>query len=331
MSDAYFPDFIDSSMLATFKACPAKFFLEYIQDWKPKEPSVHLHAGGAFAKALEVTRKAFYTGERITGTVVALEPGDPSVIRGDKVRWDSRFSGPRASREEAIGLGLQALMTFYGEFETDTAKSLDRMMGAFEFYWENYSLNDDDAYPILMPGGKRAIEFSFSEPLPINNPVTGNPILYCGKMDAIQNYGGSILVTDEKTTTSLGATWSKKWDLRGQLLGYVWGCDRSGIKAQGAIIRGVSILKTKYETQQAIVMFPEWQMARWYEETLDWIEEIVRVWKTGRWRHAYDDACAGFGRCTFADVCLWQDQQAQLNTYFERRRWNPVEHKEHKL
>jgi hypothetical protein len=330
MSEPYFPDYIDSSMLAYFKECPAKFFMEYIQDWKLKAPSVHLHAGGAFAKGLEVTRKAFYTGERIMGVQKESDPHEPMKLQGDNVSWITD-QGPRASREEAINLGLQALMAFYGEFETETAKTLERMMGAFEFYWENYSLNDDDAYPIIRPGGKRAIEFSFAEPLPINNPVTGNPLIYCGKMDAIQSYGGSILVTDEKTTTSLGPTWSKKWDLRGQFLGYVWGCDRAGIKAQGALVRGISILKTKYETQQAVVMFPEWQMTRWYEETLDWIEELVRCYQTGRWRHAYDDACAGFGTCTFADVCKWQDSSAQLNTYFERRRWNPVAHKETKL
>ena len=330
MSEAYFPDYLDSSMLAHFKACPQKFFLEYIQDWKPKEPSVHLHAGGAFARGLEVTRKAFYTGERIVGEVIPPEPGQPMKLYGDNVRWTSTF-GPRASREEAISLGLMALSAFYGDFETSIAKTHERMLGAFEYYWENYALNDDDAYPILLPGDKRAIEFSFAEPIPINNPVTGNPLIYAGRMDAIINYGGSILVCDEKTTTSLGPTWSKKWDLRGQFMGYMWAAERAGIKTQGALVRGVSILKTEYQTQQAIPMWQPWLIANWYEETLDIIEHLVRCYQTGRWPHVYDEACAGFGQCTFADVCKWQDKSAQLNTYYERRRWNPVAHKEEVL
>lgn len=330
MSEAYFPDYVDSSMLSHFKECKQKFLLGSIYDWHPKEPSVHLHAGGAFAKGLEITRKAFYTGERIVGIVQESEPGSAPAMYGDKVLWTST-SGPRASREEAIDLGLQGLMAFYGNFQTETAKTLERMMGAFEFYWENYSLNDDDAYPILMPGGKRAIEFSFAEPLPINNPVTGNPLIYAGRMDAIQNYGGSILVTDEKTTTSLGPTWSKKWDLRGQFMGYMWAAERAGIKTNGALIRGVSILKTKYETQQSTPMWAGWMIASWYEDMLETVEDLVRCYQTGRWTHVYDDACAGFGQCTFADVCKWQDKSAQLETYYERRRWNPVAHKEQKL
>ncbi|MGH9438468.1 MAG: PD-(D/E)XK nuclease family protein, partial [Terriglobia bacterium] len=230
MNPTYFPDFIDSSMLSHFKSCPQKFFFEYIEDWKPKELSVHLHAGASFAKAIETARSAYYTNEHPIG-----------VIQDEKRVWSTVKCEP-GNREYAIAAGLQSLMFAYGDFEcpADSAKSLERMCGAFEFYWENYALNDTDAFPILLPGGRRGIEFSFSEPLPINNPVTGQPILYCGRFDAILNYGGTILITDEKTTTQLGATWSKKWDLRGQFLGYSWAAQRAGIHVDGALIRGIS-------------------------------------------------------------------------------------------
>ena len=295
---AYFPDYLDSSMLSTFKSCPQKFFKSYVQDWKAKGQSVHLVAGGAFAKGLEITRRSFY------------EHGK--------------------DRDTAIAAGLQALMEAYGAFDcpADSAKSLERMCGAFEFYWDNYALNHEDAYPVLMPGGKRAIEFSFSIPLPIDNPATGQPLLYCGKMDAIINYSSTVLICDEKTTTSLGATWPRKWDLRGQFIGYCWAARESGVRVDGAIVRGVSILKTKFETQQAIIMHADWQLNRWYEELLDTIALMKIYWQRNRFPHNYDDSCADYGGCAFREVCTSQSEQNWLETYFEKRRWNPVEHKE---
>lgn len=290
----YFPDIIDSSMLATFKACPEKFRKEYCEHWKAKEISVHLLAGASFARGLEVTRRAFYEQGMLA--------------------------------EDAIATGLAALLKAYGDFPcpADSAKSAERMAGAFEFYWTNYGLNNTDAYPVLLPGGKRGIEFSFAHPLPISNPATGQPLIYCGRMDAVIDYGGNRLICDEKTTTSLGPTWSRQWDLRSQFLGYSWGCREAGVKVDGAVIRGVSILKTKYETQQAVVIHSDWQIARWYAELLEWIEEIIRCWKTGRWKHAFDRACSDFGGCSFRTACLSLDESPWLETYFERRIWNPL-------
>ena len=297
----YFPDYLDSSMLSTFKACPEKFFKTYVCDWKPRETSVHLHAGGAFAKGIEISRRSFY-----------------------EMNFD---------RDTSIAKGLEALMLAYGDFQcpADSAKSLERMSAAFEFYWDNYALNHEDAYPVLMPGGKRAIEFSFAHPLPVNNPATGQPLLYCGKMDAVLNYGGNVLICDEKTTTALGPTWSRKWDLRGQFIGYCWAAREAGIRVDGALVRGIAILKTKFDTQQAIIMHADWQLNRWYEELLDQIALMKIYWQRRRWPHSYDDSCADYGGCAFREICTSQNEEPWLETYFEKRRWNPVEHKEEKL
>ena len=309
-----FPEIFDSSMLATYKACAEKFRLEYIHHWKPKASSVHLHAGGAFAKGLEVTRKAFYTGEII------------GFVNG---KWASIQREPQDA-ETAIALGLQALLAYYGNYEcpADSAKSAERMAGAFEFYFSNYPLSHEDGYPILLPGGNRAIEFSFAHPLPVLHPVTGNPLLYVGRMDAIIQYAGGSYIDDEKTTTQLGASWSRQWDLRSQFTGYCWGAREAGIQVDGAIVRGVSILKTKYDTQQAIGYRPSWQIDRWYNELLEWIEDIkvnyMRRGPSEAWRHNLDHSCAEYGGCAFREACLSPDKTPWLETAFEHRVWNPL-------
>ncbi len=296
-----FPDAVDSSMLATFKSCPQLFKKVYIDCWKSKDPSVHLRAGGAFAHGIEAARTAFY-------------------VNG----YDT---------DDAYALGVKALVEYYGDFECppESAKSLERTAGALEFYFANYPLTHGDQDPITLPSGKRGIEFNFTHPLPILHPQSGDPLLYTGRMDAILNYAGGVFICDEKTASSLGATWSRQWDLRSQFTGYAWGCRESGIRTDGAIVRGVSILKTKYDTQQAITYRPEWQINRWYEETLEWIEDMILCWMDGKWRFNLDHSCADYGGCGFRSACSSQDEQPWLETYFERRHWDPITRLETKL
>ena len=35
MTKPMFPHAVDSTMLATFRSCPQKFFRQYVQHWKP--------------------------------------------------------------------------------------------------------------------------------------------------------------------------------------------------------------------------------------------------------------------------------------------------------
>jgi len=327
-----FPEVLDSSMLAAFKSCPQLFRKVYIENWKSKEgANVHLTAGGAFAKGLEVTRKAFYTGEyEILARVPVLNPTGQKI--GTKLQSEHMQSG-EGDVERSIAAGLQALTAFYGDFEcpADSAKSLERMMGAFVFYFDNYPLNMNAGFPIILPGGKRAIEVSFAHPLPINHPETGLPLMYCGRGDMICSYAGGVYGEDDKTTSRLGPTWSQQWDLRSQFIGYTWGFRQSGISLNGFLVRGVSILKTKFETQEAICNFSEFEVDRWYRELIEWLTDMVLCFKTNRWRYNLDHACTEFGGCGFKTVCKAQDESPWLEQYFERRHWDPVTREETKL
>jgi len=147
-------------------------------------------------------------------------------------------------------------------------------------------------------------------------------------MDALLAYAGGVFICDEKTASSLGATWSRQWDLRSQFTGYAWGCREAGIRVDGAIVRGVSILKTKYDTQQAITYRPAWQVDRWYNQTCDLIEEIKWRWEHNKWPYNLDHACADYGGCGFRQACSSQDESSWLETYFERRHWNPITREE---
>lgn len=289
-----FPEVIDSSLIAAFRSCPQKAFLEFFEHWKLRDPSVHLHAGAAFARGLEVARTAFYTEGR--------------------------------SPADSVALGLRALIEAYGEFEcpADSAKSLERMAGALEFYFERYPLGEDQAIPMSLPGGKRGIEFSFLEPIEILHPTTGNPILYSGRFDMIVNYQNLALGEDDKTASQLGASWPRQWDLRSQFTAYTWGAKQAGIKLDGFLVRGVSILKTKYDTLETITYRPEWQIRRWYEQMLRDVRRMIASWESGIWDFNLDHACAEYGGCPFRGVCQLVKPEHLLRQQFERRIWDPV-------
>lgn len=293
-----FPHVIDSSMRSAFTSCPRKMELEYINHWKGKGKNIHLHAGGAFAHALEAGRRAFY------------EEGMPS--------------------QDAEALALTALHSFWGDYvpEVETTKTLDRMEGALEFYFANYPLAHDQAQPIVLPSGKRGIEFSFAVPLPIDHPVTGDPIIFAGRADMIANFAGGVYIEDDKTTSSLGATWARQWEHRAQFSGYTWAARQMGMQVDGVLVRGVSILKTKYDTQQAITQRPQWECDRWLTQFVRDVQRMIEMWQGGYWDYSLDAACAEYGGCQFQRVCKSETPEQWLPMSFERRVWDPLNRRE---
>jgi hypothetical protein len=297
-----FPAVVDSSMLHDFKQCPIKFAQTYIGHWKSKTPNVHLHAGAAFARGLEVARREFY------------ELGK--------------------SVDDSVAAGLGALISAYGDFipPVQSAKTLERMCGALEFYFSNYPLNSDQhGSPVEIPALGRAIEYNFVMPLPIHHPETGEPLQFCGRWDGIINFASGIFGLDDKTTTQLGQSWGKQWILRSQFSGYAWAAQQAGMRLDGFVIRGVAILKEKYTTQQVLIYRPDWQIERWYAEMLEWVADMIECYQSNSWRHNLDNSCADFGGCTYLDVCDSPDPASYLERDFERRAWDPLTRVETKL
>ena len=232
--------------------------------------------------------------------------------------------------EEAVALGLAALIQRYGDFECppDSAKSLERTCGALEFYFERYPLGADGAQPLAFPNGKSGIEFSFAMPLDINHPVTGDPLLYTGRSDMIAEMFGGVYIVDEKTTTSLGPSWAKQWDLRSQFTGYCWSAREMGFKPAGVVVRGVSILKTKFDTQQVMTYRSDYEIDRWYEQTLRDIKRMIECWESGYWDYNLDHACAEYGGCALQTICKSPSPEDWLPIYFHKRVWDPLAHEE---
>lgn len=301
-----FPEVLDSTMIVTYRSCPHKFFRSYCEHWHPSAQSVHLHAGAAFAKGLEVARLAYFRDG--------------------------------ASAEDAQARGIGALLTAYGDFDCpeDSAKSATRMAGAMEFYFERYPFLEENAPPHQI-AEKPAIEFNFAEPLPILHPETGNPLILCGRFDQIVDYAGGVWGEDDKTTSMLGASWVKQWDMRFQFSAYCWGAKRAGIPLNGFLVRGISILKRGYDTLQAITYRPEWMLDRWEEGMLATVSEMVESWQVYQRAGTVTpisfplnegETCNAYGGCGFRTVCLSENPTPWLEAGFTKRVWNPLTREE---
>ncbi len=293
-----FPHVVDSTILNSFSVCPQLAYRTYFQHWKPQTESVHLVAGGAFASGIEEARRAFYE-------------------RG-------------LSAEDALEHGILALSRAYGSFvpPDSSAKTMLRMIGALEYYFHVFPLGQDGAEPIKMKSGTSGIEFRFAEPLPVNHPVTGDPIIFAGRADMLAHFAGGIYAFDEKTTTALGASWTGKWEMRGQFTGYTWAAQQMGLELSGTIIRGISILKTKYDHAQAITNRAQFEVDRWFKQTCKNLERMIAMWEADDYDYALGDACVSFSACPMTDVCKSQRPDDILKIYFAQKVWDPLERQE---
>lgn len=298
-----FPSVVDNSMLSTLRKCEGAAYYSYLENLSPTGTSVHLHAGASFAYGVEHVRRAFY------------EQGKPA--------------------EEAIGIGITKLLAYYGDYECppESPKSAQRMAEALDFYFDVYRLGSDYIVP-WTDGKGTGIEFSFSFPLPVPHPETGEPIIYSGRFDLLgeNKRDGTLFVVDEKTATQLGTQWAAQWELDSQFTGYCAGARMFGKPVVGAIIRGVSILKTKYDTKEAIVYRSNWEIERWYRQVVRDVKRLVDIWRHGtdevNWK--LDKAqCGAYGGCAFKTLCTSPQPERWKAVNFEPRVWHPLLRDEH--
>lgn len=317
-----FPHQVDNSARSDFVMCPTKWLYSFVFSIAAASPSVHLHAGGAFARGLEVARKTFY------------QDGKPEG--------------------EAKRDGLEAIIQFYGPFvpvETKQGdKSLDNVIRAFDSYLVRYPLGRDRIKPHVTAEGKVMCEFTFTIPTEVRNPSCGHcghithpettayrsavcancnqpldTILYCGRTDMIGETDGSLWVVDEKTATQLGDSWASQFDLDSQFTGYVAAARYHLRKpVAGAVIRGVGLLKTKITHQEAMLHRSQWVIDRWWDQLHKDLRRMVRSYCDWDFDMALTkSACGAYGGCTFKILCESQEPRKWLNQY-RIRLWDPL-------
>ena len=294
----------NDSLRAAFVSCPRAAFWEFFLHYKSKAPSVHLHAGKAWASALETARMAFY--------------------------------GDGLSPEVSQSLGLQTLIRDYGDFQapergSGAGKSLDRLIEAFSYYFTAFPLATDPVQPYRRHDGKPMVEFNFALPIDATpgtglfHPETGEPILFAGRADMVATYAGSLSVYDDKTTGQLGASWANQWNRRSQFSAYSWAAREYGLQVSQVVVRGIAILKTQINHAQAITVRTPHNVEEWHFQVKRDIRRAIECWESGYYDVNLSESCSSFGGCMFQQPCMSNHPENWLNdASFERRIWDPV-------
>lgn len=294
---ATFPAVLDSSILLT-AACPMKFFYQYCMSLSPVSKSIHLHAGGAFAHAVETVRKSFYL---------------------EKLPLD-----------QALFNGWRSLINYWGDYDdvptegSGSYKDFVNVSAALFDYFRTYNPETDYIQPYTKADGSPAVEFTFSIPLPIMHPDSGEPLIYAGRCDMIGEYQKSIGIVDEKTSYMFANNWSNAFTMRGQFIGYTWAANHFGIKAEMCIVRGVAIQQKSIKHLEAIITFQQWQIERWLENMLLKVQTLVDCWKAKNFPLNYGNECNAYGGCPMMDLCNSSMPQNWIDT-FAVRKWNPLD------
>lgn len=303
-----FPSIIDNSMVNDFRECEQRWFYKHCRKITSLDENVHLIAGGAYARGLEVTRKRYF------------DDGLPV--------------------EDAIRIGIRAAIVYYGTFEPHgkhVAKNIWRVIGAIEHHFNKWPINSR-LRPFKMEGAaKHTIEFSFAKPIPgVEHPTTGEPLLYAGRYDFLGiDLDSNILgPVDDKTTTQLGEYWLQRWDLSSQMFGYVWATKDDfpelADMIQCAFIRGLSILKTKYgDADTRCYVRPE-MLAKWLEGLQRSVRNMIAAWNRYKaldpqpMQMAWGGACTDFGGCAFKVLCETEKPELWIPVHFTKNTWNPL-------
>lgn len=309
----FFPLVIDSTFLMKFDSCEMAGFRSHIQHLtKGTDESTDLIAGGAYAKGLEVARKAYYN--------------------------------QGADEHEAFEAGRNALIEAYGDhIPTKPMKTVERMCMALELYSMEHPFSQDIIQPAKLENGEYAIEYSFAHKLPFEHPdLPGEPLIITGRADMVVAYAGSLWVYDDKTSGSaFTKNWASSWNLRGQFTTYCNYLKKDGIKVKGAYIRGTYLGKTQVKFQDCQTVRNDWQTEIWEKQMLEKVARILEKYKQfkesgespanfffGNWAESCN---AYFRPCSFSDLCRTRNSEAYIENDFNQYIWLPHEQRRQEL
>lgn len=301
--EAILPQHIDSTMMACFRQCKRKFMYEFVYGLRPPFVSIDLHCGGVFAKTIE--------------------------------RFQRKVHEEKLPVNLAMNDGINFMIKEWGDVTAPSTspKSLDRTTEAFLDYIATYPPGTDPVQPYTDGDGKTSYEFSAAVPLDFEGfPMhpSGEPFIYCGRFDLLgfHRERQRPCVRDEKTGKAAGDKWAEQWDLRSQFLGYSWLGQQSGIEnLNTVVVRGVIIQKTQIKQLEAVKVYPQYLIERWFDQLRRDLTVLRRCWDEGYFDYDLSDACSSYGGCVFKDICTSpEDTQPNWMSNFIVKRWNPLLH-----
>ncbi len=307
------PLYFDNTMRVIFVRCPRKFYNEFCLGLQmPGGVSIDLHAGGCIAHCFETVYNLFHMHSMTA---------EAAIKRGF-----AQFEMDWGDVEPSFYFSKKT-----GEKIYNSPKTKERCWDAVEDYFRVYPPGHDHIQPMRL-ANKATIEFTFAIPLteqtlgfPVPLHPSGDPFLYCGRLDFLGKYNGKLLLPlDHKTAKYADQNWTEKWDLRSQFLGYVWACEHIGLDIQQHFaVRGIIIQKTQLTQLEAIKSYPRELVDRWRGQLARDLHRLVDCWNSKYFDYDFADACTDYGLCQYFHACRAARPEVWLKDFVPRY-WNPL-------
>lgn len=244
--ETLFPIVLSNTDMSLWSQCKLRWFRERCQHLrKPNEKNIDLAAGGAFAKGMELVRKAFYQ---------------------DKL-----------PSSEAIQIGYDEILKSMHESgnNDDSLKSPERMALALVEYFKEFPLENEEVVPSLLEDGTYAVEHKFTIELPIYHPELKIPLIFKGKLDMLATSMGRTYIVDEKTTKAIKSNEADLLATSGQFIGYAWLARKLGTPVVGVKVRKVAIQVREIKIKEFEVPITDYMIDLWEAAFFKKVQEMV--------------------------------------------------------
>lgn len=252
----WFPEQLSTTRdIELFNTCEYKWFKLRCEHWSKYSYNNDLQAGGEFAKAIELTRIAYYK--------------------------------EGLSEEESINIGLTNLKDSFGTSYyladcKDDLKTPDRMAEVFTKYFNDCPLSKQAIVPIELTNDSLAVEQDFTIDLPFEHPHTGKPLKLKCKLDMLGQRDNIVYVVDEKTCKSVLLDHSKQLDLlrtQNQFVQYVTIGNMQkellgDLRITHVCIRKCKIKKSYAKNENAVESY-EFAVDAWFQKT--WWNNLLLI------------------------------------------------------
>lgn len=202
-----------------------------------------------------------------------------------------------------------------------------------DLYNTTYPVEAFDIYKL--PDGKPAIEMPFAVPLGEIELHDGKniKIIWTGRIDMVYQRESRLYVMDHKTTSVMGPSYFKEFELSSQVHGYVWATQQlTGQRIDGFVVNALAMRKpTKtgkaFELLRHIVPIDQSLVEEWKSDTLTIISDFVNMAERSHFPK-HTKWCVGkYGVCEYATVCGLPPTQRDSILYSPAYRpvtWSPL-------
>jgi hypothetical protein len=318
--------FIDNSTLERFTTCPRSAQYYVCAKRESSDEKVALGFGKRIHTILE-ERYRFH----------------PNVIPADL---------PRTETSE-IGTGMRMVATA-------TAAFADWTVGEEEY--RNYSTAVDlitaynnhypvEAFEVLtLPNGRPAVEVPFAVPIGevaidadmwvrnpdgsvVNRYVGTIKVVWTGKIDLIYRRESRIYIMDHKTTSMMGPSYFKEFDLSSQVYGYLWAASKLlNQPIAGFIVNALAVRKQtpkgkRFEFERYPVPADDALIAEFVEDVLHDVSDFIEMCKR-EYLPKHTKWCVGkYGACPYTQVCALPPHSREIilmSGNFKTVEWDPL-------